>query len=511
MARTLPSQREMVRSKGVIKKDEFVKVITRTLYSLGYNKTGALLEQESGIALHSSRVTSFMQLVLEGKWDESILSLRVINVPIETEKSAKFIILEQKFLELVQNGNTVDAMLMLRNEISPLLINTSRVHQLAACLISHSQQSKTICVSSRPDSLEKLQRLFPAATIVPEKRLEQLVEQALDMQRESCLFHNTLDSELSLYTDHQCARSQIPSETVQILQAHNDEVWYLQFSHNGKYLASASNDQSAIIWEVRDNSQLCIKRKLIGHQKTVCFVSWSPDDSQLLTCGLEEVVRRWDVQSGKCLNIYGKHDLGLVSCGWFPDGKRLFSGVTDKSICTWDLDGREVVCWKGQRTLRTSDIAITKNGKRIISIFRDTSILVHDKEVKVDRLIEEDEVIISFSLSDDNKFLLVNLINQDIHLWSLEGDFKVVSKYKGHKRTRFLIRSCFDGVEQGFIASGSEDSQVYIWHRGTGELLLALPGHSGTVNCVSWNLCNPRMMASASDDRTIRVWGLGRR
>jgi WD40 repeat protein len=37
---------------------------------------------------------------------------------------------------------------------------------------------------------------------------------------------------------------------LQVLRAHRDEVWFIQFSNNGKYLASASNDKSAMIWEV---------------------------------------------------------------------------------------------------------------------------------------------------------------------------------------------------------------------------------------------------------------------
>ncbi|CAL9013259.1 unnamed protein product [Prunus brigantina] len=515
MARPLTSEgdEEVVGSKGVIKRVEFVRLIAKALYSLGYKKSGAHLEEESGIPLHSSVVTLFMQQILDGNWDGSVDTLQKIGLSDENiTKSASFMILEQKFFELLDDEKDMDALKTLRTEIVPLCINGSRVRELSSCIVSPSfggTPGKNIArAKSRPKLLEDLQKLLPPTVMILERRLEHLVEQALVLQRDACIFHNSLNEEMSLYTDHRCGRDQIPSRTLQILQAHSDEVWFLQFSHNGKYLASSSSDRLAIIWEVDVNGCVSLKHRLSGHQKPVSIVSWSPDDHQLLTCGVEEVVRRWDVSSGECLHVYEKPGLGLVSCGWFPDGKWIFSGVSDKSICMWELDGKELECWKGQRTLRISDLEITSDGKQIISTCRDNAILLLDREAKVEILIEEDQTITSFSLSRDNRFLLVNLLNQEIHLWSIEGEIKLVAKYKGHKRTRFVIRSCFGGLEQAFIASGSEDSQVYVWLRGSGELIEALPGHSGAVNCVSWNPTNTHMLASASDDRTIRIWGL---
>ncbi|KAL0648364.1 hypothetical protein Bca4012_046655 [Brassica carinata] len=512
MARPLTSSQgddETIGSKGVIKKSEFVRIITRTLYSLGYGKAGAMLEEESGIPLHHSFVETFMEQVRDGKWDESIVTLHRIGLLDEKDvKAASFLLLEQKFLELLKFDKIAEALGTLRNEIEPLRINTKRVHELASSLILSGPGKEN--VSSRSKVLEELQSLLPASVIIPEKRLESLVESSLHIQRDTCVFHNTLDSDLSLYSDHQCGKHQIPSQTVQILESHTDEVWFLQYSHNGKYLASSSKDQTAIIWEINEDGHMSLKHKLVGHQKPVTAVLWSPDDSQVLTCGAEEVIRRWDVDSGDCLDTYEKGGIGPISCGWYSDGKGVIAGMTDRSICMWDLDGREMECWKGQRTQKVSDIAMTDDGKWLVSVCKDSVISLFDREATVERLIEEEETITSFSLSNDNKYVLVNLLNQEIRLWSIEGDPKIVTRYKGHKRSRFLIRSCFGGYEQGFIASGSEDSQVYIWHRSTGKLITELPGHAGAVNCVSWSPTNLHVMASASDDGTIRIWGLDR-
>ncbi|KAJ8443024.1 hypothetical protein Cgig2_030227 [Carnegiea gigantea] len=193
MARTLQcqGQEETIGSRGVIKRIEFVRLISDALYTLGYKRSGACLEEESGIPLHSADVSLLMQYVLEGNWDEGASTLHNIGLEDETViKSAKFLILEQKFLEFLEAGKTMDALKTLRTEISPLHIRTNRVHELSSCLLSRSvNQNGLSCSGSlkaklRLEVLDELQKLLPPTVMVPERRLEHLVEQALHLQRD---------------------------------------------------------------------------------------------------------------------------------------------------------------------------------------------------------------------------------------------------------------------------------------------------------------------------------------
>lgn len=196
------------------------------------------------------------------------------------------------------------------------------------------------------------------------------------------------------------------------------------------------------------------------------LVSWSPDDQQILTCGMEECVRLWDTGSGKCLRVYEKAGLGLISCGFFPNGKDIFTGVADKSFSVWGPDGREVDSVKSQRQTKTSDLAVTSDGQLIVSLNEEKKILLTDRETKTERSIEEKDTVTSFCLSSDGKFLLVNLASEEIHLWCIGdgGMPNLIMRYRGHRRARHVIRSCFGGTEQGFIASGSEDSLVCLYN-----------------------------------------------
>ncbi|KAJ7550733.1 hypothetical protein O6H91_07G115000 [Diphasiastrum complanatum] len=517
MARSLPAKEtteETIGSNCQIRKIEFVRIITQALYSLGYDKAAALVEEESGICLQSEIVSQLRSEILQGSLDDSIATLYKLGLDdSETIRSAAFLILEQKFLEQLRKGELFRALETLRYEISPLHLHTQRVHELASYVVcprrmKFLEKGGINCAgeNARFRLLQKLQNFLPPTLIIPEKRLEHLVEQALNLQREACIFHNSLDDSISLYSDHCCSRDQIPTQTLQVLEVHENEVWFLQFSHDGKYLASASKDCTAVIWEVVDAKLVKLKHTLTGHKKPVSFVAWSPDNAMLLTCGTEEVVKLWDVRSGECKQTYEKAAGGFTSCAWFPSGNKFFCAGGDKGIYIWDLSGKEIDSWKGLQMPRINDMAVTLDGSVIVCRGRD--IKIYNLEEKTERIIEAEEPITALSVSNDGRYLLVNLANQEIHLWDITSSCTIPCKYKGHRQGRYVIRSCFGGSDNAFIVSGSEDSQIYIWHRGSGRLLDVLPGHSGTVNSVSWNPTNPYMFASASDDHTIRIWGL---
>ena len=56
-----------------------------------------------------------------------------------------------------------------------------------------------------------------------------------------------------------------------------------------------------------------------------------------------------------------------------------------------------------------------------------------------------------------------------------------------------------------FIATGTSDGHVRVWHTGDGQLRLICRGHTDWVRSVQFSP-DGNMLASGSDDQTIRLW-----
>lgn len=129
------------------------------------------------------------------------------------------------------------------------------------------------------------------SVMLPENRLAVLMHQVKRQQISKCLYHNTATSP-SLYQDHKCDRSHFPVHAVLELDKHNGEVWHVQFSNDGKKLATCGKDGTVIIWEV---GSFEILQCLSVPDKGVSAVAWSPDDTMIVTCQLDNVAVLWDV------------------------------------------------------------------------------------------------------------------------------------------------------------------------------------------------------------------------
>ncbi|XP_043914769.1 WD repeat-containing protein 26 isoform X8 [Protopterus annectens] len=510
--------------------EDVIRLIGQHLNGLGLNQTVDLLMQESGCRLEHPAATKFRNHVMEGEWDKAENDLNELKSLVHSPHAIvrmKFLLLQQKYLEYLEDGKVLEALQVLRCELTPLKYNTDRIHILSGYLMcSHADDLRVKAEwegkgnASRSKLLDKLQTYLPPSVMLPPRRLQTLLRQAVELQRDRCLYHNTkLDNHLdsvSLLIDHVCSRcqffpcfrKQFPCFTQQILTEHCNEVWFSKFSNDGTKLATGSKDTTVIIWQIdQDTHQLKVWKTLEGHAYGVSYLAWSPDDTYLIACGPDDCSELWlwNVQTGELrTKMSQSHEDSLTSVAWNPDGKRFVTGGQRGQFYQCDLDGNLLDSWEG---VRVQCLWCLADGKTVLASDTHQRIRGYNFEDLTDRnIVQEDHPIMSFTISRNGRLALLNVATQGVHLWDLQ-DRVLVRKYQGVTQGFYTIHSCFGGHNEDFIASGSEDHKVYIWHKRSELPIAELTGHTRTVNCVSWNPQIPSMMASASDDGTVRIWG----
>ncbi|WP_256443764.1 serine/threonine-protein kinase [Richelia sinica] len=145
-----------------------------------------------------------------------------------------------------------------------------------------------------------------------------------------------------------------------------------------------------------------------------------------------------------------------------PDGQTLVSGDNDKKVKFWDLQTRKLI----------------------------GNIPGHNQAVK------------SLAFSPNGQILATASDDKTIKIWQLETLEPIIT-LKGH--TKAIKSVAFSS--EGWLASGSWDKTVKIWDGETGDEICTLTGHKLQVTAVAFNPQGD-ILASASCDRTIRLWQL---
>ena len=92
-----------------------------------------------------------------------------------------------------------------------------------------------------------------------------------------------------------------------------------------------------------------------------------------------------------------------------------------------------------------------------------------------------------------------------IKLWSWEKDWDCMQIFEGH--SHYVMQACFNPKDTNTFASASLDRTVKVWSIGQPTPNFTLEGHEKGVNCVDYFTGGDRpYLISGADDKLVKIW-----
>lgn len=299
------------------------------------------------------------------------------------------------------------------------------------------------------------------------------------------------------------------------LNEQSGEVWKVAFSHDGSKMASCGSGQSVIIWDVPSFSVLQ-KLTVTGVMDVtddeyngvlgVGSISWSPDDSMLVTCGRDNYAKIWNVSTGTLKTQLKRFNEPVTSCVWAPDGQAIILGTlsTTDGLSQWSLDGELQV--RLSKDQRIEDVAISNDGRWLVASAFPSKVLIYNYQArKMEAELDLGVRATSLDVCEQSRYVLANRQDGGAVLIDLVTR-ETRAMYTGAKGGDYAIRAEFGGANEAYVISGSEDGFIFIWHKVTGFMVKKMSGHEPRTNCAVWNPRDPCMFASCGDDGKIKIW-----
>jgi WD40 repeat protein/tRNA A-37 threonylcarbamoyl transferase component Bud32 len=274
------------------------------------------------------------------------------------------------------------------------------------------------------------------------------------------------------------------------------------FSPDGRWLAGASTDGAAQLWDAHTRQTIFNLRRHAGIVRSVAF---SPDSCQLTTTGEDKTVRLWDVSTRREVLTLRGHTADGQGVAFSPGGRRFASVSKDRTLKIWDVEtGQE------QRTLRghtfpVHGVAYSPDGRRLATADMDGVIKIWDAAVDPAPIIlrGHTNLVRRVLFSPDETRVISAGLDGTVRLWNANtgAHLQTLRGHVGHLRGLAID-------QQGRrLASCGEDGSVRVWDAAGGRQIFDFGGDGKEVRCVSLSP-DGQLLAGEGTDGCIRMWDL---
>lgn len=290
------------------------------------------------------------------------------------------------------------------------------------------------------------------------------------------------------------------NEPLAVLRPRHGQVYSVQFSPEGGWLAAACGDGRVQLWNANDWTP---RYTLSAHRSDANCVAFSPDGRTLASAGEDGRLCLWDVETAALRQSFDAGVKDTLALGVSPDGQTLASGGVDGMVRLWRLPAGERAGEFRATSGRVQDLAFSADGARLATAGGDGRGAVWDVAGlrAVAELPRMAHAVFSVSFSPDGSSLaagdafgLVTLV--DLRRGRLDAIL-------GHHQR--AIRTVAFSPSGRLLASAGEHAVVELWDPAGRSLRARLSGHERRV----WRLAfspDGRRLASASEDGSLRIW-----
>ncbi|MEO7205992.1 MAG: protein kinase [Steroidobacteraceae bacterium] len=300
---------------------------------------------------------------------------------------------------------------------------------------------------------------------------------------------------LNVFQEARAADAQILA-----LAGHMDTLNAAAFSADGTKIATASDDQTARLWDAASGQEILVLR---GHTAGVNSVSFSPDGRFVVTASRDKTARIWDAATGRELLSLKGHANGLWSAIFSPDGRTVVTSSGDKTARIWDAStGRQIVLLSGHtESVHYADFS--PDGTRVVTSSWDKTARVWDSATgrQILMLSGHTERLWRAAFSPDGSRTATSSDDKTARIWDAATG-RQVAVLSGHTSRVMSANFSPDGRR---VVTSSEDGSARIWDAATGIELLHLTGYTDRLNFAAY-APDGRRIVTASYDKTARIW-----